>query len=86
MKKLTLILCLGFLLTGCSGDKPAVNSTTSTTETGVPACDEYLAKAEKFVNNPNIPETPATPAASGSAQVCRFSFAGAGNVERAGGA
>lgn len=62
MKKLTLTLCFGLLLTGCSvGDKPAVNSTTktetttSTAVTGVPACDEYLATVEKFVNNPNVP-------------------------------
>ena len=57
MKKLTITLCLGLLLTGCGGDKTIATSATSTTETGVPACDEYLAKAEKFVNNPNIPQT-----------------------------
>ena len=56
MKKLTLTLCLGLLLAGCSGDKPTANSTTSTADTGVPACDEYLAKVEKFVNNPNVPQ------------------------------
>jgi len=62
MKKLTLTLCLGLLLAGCGGDKPTANSTiktettTSTAETGVPACDEYLAKVEKFVNNPNVPQ------------------------------
>lgn len=71
MKKLTitLTLCLGLLLAGCGGsDKPEANSTTKTepttktetttsaAETGVPACDEYLAKVEKFVNNPNVPQ------------------------------
>ena len=63
MKKQTLTLFLGLLLTACGGgDKPAANSptktetTTSTTETGVPACDEYLAKVEKFINNPNVPQ------------------------------
>ncbi len=58
MKKLTLTLtlCLGLLLASCGGDKPAANSTTSTAETGVPACDEYLAKVEKFINNPNVPQ------------------------------
>ena len=57
MKKLTLILCFGLLFTGCGGDKTIAVSTTSTTETGVPVCDEYLAKVEKFVNNPNVPQT-----------------------------
>jgi len=63
MKKLTLTLCLGLLLAGCGGgDQPVANSTTKTetttsaAETGVPACDEYLAKVEKFVNNPNVPQ------------------------------
>lgn len=64
MKKLTLslTLCLGLLLAGCGGDKSVANSTTKTetttsaTETGVPACDEYLAKVEKFVNSPNVPQ------------------------------
>jgi hypothetical protein len=45
-------------------DKPASNSTTTekpaasetTAVTGVPACDEYLAKVEKFVNSPNVPQ------------------------------
>ena len=57
MKKLTLILCFGLLLAGCGGSQTTANSTTSTTETGVPACDEYLAKVEKIVNNPNVPQT-----------------------------
>jgi len=56
MKKLTLVLCFGFLLTGCGGDRSSATSTSSTTETGVPACDEYLAKVEKFVNDPNVPQ------------------------------
>ncbi len=57
MKKLTVILCFGILLTGCGGDKSIATSTTSTAETGVPACDEYLAKVEKFVNNQSVPQT-----------------------------
>lgn len=56
MKKLTLILCFAALLASCGGDKSTAALTTSTTETGVPVCNEYLAKAEKFVNNPNIPQ------------------------------
>ena len=56
MKKLTIILSLGLLSAGCgSGAQPGTNSTTKTetttsaAETGVPACDEYLAQVEKFV-------------------------------------
>lgn len=66
MKKLTLAftLCAAFLLTACGGGdksdaKPTTaktETTTTTAETGVPACDEYLAKVDKLMNNPNLPQ------------------------------
>lgn len=72
MKTLTLIfsLCLVIFLAGCgSADKPAANTvktepaatsksdtTTSSAGTGVASCDEYLAKLDKFVNNPKVPQ------------------------------
>jgi hypothetical protein len=56
MNKLSLVLCFGFLLTGCAGDKTRATSTSSAAETGIPPCDEYLAKVEKFVNDPNVPQ------------------------------
>lgn len=71
MKTLTLTfwLCVVIFLAGCgSADKPAVNSTaktepgsaskpdTTTGATGVASCDEYLAKLDKFVNNPKVPQ------------------------------
>ena len=51
-----------------SGNKASANTSTSKTETGssstsssgaatgVAACDEYLTKIEKCMNNPNVPE------------------------------
>jgi len=68
MKKLTIIFAfyLAIFLTACCGaaanDKPTANSTTktettsTTAETGVAACDEYLAQVGKLMNNPNVPQ------------------------------
>lgn len=43
-----------------SPTKPAENKSSDTasvkTETGVAACDEYLARIEKCMNNPNVPQ------------------------------
>jgi major membrane immunogen (membrane-anchored lipoprotein) len=53
MKGLTLIflLCAALLLVACGS-----SSSVSSTGTGVAACDEYLAKADKCMNSPNMPE------------------------------
>lgn len=65
MKKLTLILCFTLWLTGCSSadqqpsTKAAETKRAETsavkTEIGVAACDEYLSKVEKCMNNQSVP-------------------------------
>ena len=44
--------------TPAAATTPASGSAaTGTTQTGIPACDDYLAKVEScFINNPNVPE------------------------------
>lgn len=45
-------------VTEAKKSEPASPSTTDSTSavTGVPACDEYLAKVEKFLENPKVPQ------------------------------
>lgn len=52
MKGLTLIflLCAAILLAACS------SSSSTGMGIGVASCDEYFAKADKCMNNPNMPE------------------------------
>lgn len=57
MRKLNLIICVALWLAGCGGsDKPAANPAVSGAETGVASCDEYLAKVEKFIGIPQVPQ------------------------------
>jgi hypothetical protein len=49
MKGLTLIFLLCSLLL-------TVSCSSSSSGTGVAACDTYLAQVEKCANNPNVPE------------------------------
>ena len=62
--KQLLALCAltALLLAACGGSGGNTANTTANgggtaAQTGVASCDEYLARVEKCVNNPGVPET-----------------------------